>query len=105
MKRQTLILLLCLTAFAIPAPNLTAAPSLPPAGEWDGVTPSAHLETPYEDQAQSNVPFGIVSYYMQPWRSYMDTWPASQYTGCPGANFNVDPKYADALGQILSDLI
>jgi len=33
----------------------------------------------------------------------MDTWPASQYTGCPGANFNVDPKYADALGQILSE--
>lgn len=72
-------------------------------GEWDGVTASAHLETPYEDPAQSKVLFGIISYYMQPWRSYMDTWPAQQYAGSEGANWNIDGKYADAMGQLLKE--
>jgi hypothetical protein len=80
----------------------SADPPLPAQGEWDGVTPSAHLETPYEDQAQSFVPFGEVSYYMLPWRSYLDTWSAQHYEGSEGVNFNIDPKYADAVGQVMS---
>ncbi|MGI4788742.1 MAG: hypothetical protein ACRYFS_07815 [Janthinobacterium lividum] len=78
-----------------------AAPTLPALGEWDGVTASAHLQTPYEDPLQSKVPFGTVSYYMQPWRSYMDTWSAQQYEGSAGAVWTSDAKYADALGPIL----
>ncbi|HEY3332745.1 MAG TPA: hypothetical protein VGK19_22120 [Capsulimonadaceae bacterium] len=81
-----------------------AAPrSLPTVGEWDGVTQSAHLETPYEDQVQSNVPFGIISYFNEPWRSYMDTWSAAQYEGYAGAVWNIQARYADAVGQILKE--
>ncbi|HEX2948729.1 MAG TPA: hypothetical protein VHV83_04040, partial [Armatimonadota bacterium] len=72
-------------------------------GEWDGVTASAKLAGPYEDPRQANVPFGIISYYNQPWRSYMDTWPASKYLEVPGLNWNAKPQYAEALCQVLEE--
>jgi len=80
----------------------TASPTLPAPGGWDGVTASAHLGTPYEDPRQAKIPFGLVSYYMEPWRSYMDTWSGEQWKGFAGANFNADPKYAPALARVLS---
>lgn len=72
-------------------------------GDWDGVTPSAHLAGPYEDPVQSKVLFGIISYENMPWRSYMDTWSASQYTNLPGFNFNIDQKYADSVCTIFDE--
>ncbi len=80
-----------------------AEPSTPAIGEWDGVTPSVHLSYPYEDPKQLNIPFGIYSYYMQPWHGYMDTWPASQYQNLPGVNWNIDARYAEPVSQILQE--
>ena len=88
-----------LAAAASFAPALAAA--LPPIGEWDGVTPSAKLETPYEDPAQFNVPFGIISYYSHPWRGYMDTWPASKLLEVPATQWNINDKYAEPLCLLL----
>ncbi|MBV9468439.1 MAG: hypothetical protein JO316_15805 [Abitibacteriaceae bacterium] len=76
---------------------------LPAIGEWDGVTPSAVLDGPYEDPKQANVPFGIISYYNQPWRSYMDTWPARKFTEVPGVNWNIDLKYAEPIAQLMQE--
>ncbi len=76
---------------------------LPAIGEWDGVTASAKLAGPYEDPAQAVQPFGIISYFNMPWRSYMDTWPADHFTHFCGTQWNVDGKYADALCQLLEE--
>ena len=76
---------------------------MPAIGEWDGVTASAVLEGPYEDPRQASVPFGIISYYHQPWRSYMDTWPASKWTEVPGVNWNIDFKYAEPIAQLMQE--
>lgn len=72
-------------------------------GQWDGVTASADLAGPYEDPKQLNVPFGIISYYNEPWRGYMDTWPTSQYLNAPGVVWNLDTKYAEPMCQILQE--
>jgi len=93
------LLFAVIAAVALPA----GAAELPAIGEWDGVTPSAALEGPYEDPANYNVPFGIISYYNHPWRGYMDTWPASRYLECPSAQWNVPHKYAKALAPLLEE--
>jgi hypothetical protein len=84
------------------APGCSLAP-LPTIGEWDGVTPSARLEGPYEDPRQANVPFGIISYFNQPWRSYMDTWPAQQYLNSMAVGWYLDAKFAAPVSQLLAE--
>lgn len=49
------------------------------------------LPRPYEDAIQYNVPFGADSWWLSPWRSYMDTWPAFKYLDVLGINFNGNP--------------
>ena len=60
---------------------------MPKIGAWDGKTPAAKMDVPYEDPLQTPPPFGIVSYFNHPWRGYMDTWPASQWLDFPHASF------------------
>ena len=79
-----------------------AAP-VPAIGDWDGVTASAHLAGPYEDPKQAYVPFGIISYFNMPWRSYMDTWPASQFSQSLGVNWNIATKYAEPVAQFMEE--
>ena len=53
---------------------------------------------------QADIPFGRRSYYLAPWRAYMDTWPAAAFLGCLGTNFNVgDPKEFEPTAQVLSE--
>ena len=61
-------------------------------GKWQGVTQEAKLEGAYEDPRQQEIPFGRVSFYLTPWRAYMDTWPANRYLSSLGINFNVPPR-------------
>src|SRR5437870_2091096 len=72
-------------------------------GEWDGVTESARLETPYEDPAQTPPPFGVMSYFSQPWRAYMDTWPASKWRNVLGVGWNGEAKYQAAQAQLMRE--
>src|SRR5437773_2656387 len=69
----------CARAGEPPAPDAAI-------GQWDGVTESAELQGPYEDKLQQEIPFGRRSYYLAPWRSYMDTWPATRFLQVPGIN-------------------
>jgi len=57
---------------------------------------------PYENWEQQNLLFGQYSYYKAPWRSYMDTWNASQYLNVQGINFNVSEKEATATAKVLA---
>ncbi|WP_284641768.1 hypothetical protein [Paenibacillus silviterrae] len=72
-------------------------------GHWDGVTGRASLEGPYEDWLQQEVPFGLRSFFLAPWRAYMDTWDYRKYADVLGINFNVNPEEADATAQVLAE--
>ena len=59
---------------------------------------------PYEDWRQQEVPFGQHSYYLTPWRAYMDTWDKNKYLNSLGVVFNgVTAAEADATAQVLSE--
>ncbi len=51
----------------------------------------------YADPAQQNaLPFGFRSYYLQPWRAYSETLPASRLRNALGINLNVGAREAEA---------
>ena len=64
---------------------------------------TAELSGPYEDRRQAEVTFGQRSYYLAPWRAYMDTWPAQRYRDCLGVSFNANQQQEDALAQVLAE--
>ncbi len=92
-----------LAAVLLSAGSLFAADGLPAPGAWDGVTEKAKLERPYEDPRQALILFGINSYFAHPWRSYMDTHPASQFLGSMAFCYNSDPKYLEPVLQFMSE--
>ena len=49
------------------------------------------------------MPFGTSSFWIQPWRAYLDTWPSSTLLSSLGINFNVRPTQAEAVAQLLQD--
>jgi len=58
---------------------------------------------PYADPSQEAIPIYQYSYYLQPWKSYMDTWPGTQLTNCIGINFNPPSNLdSDATAQVLA---
>jgi hypothetical protein len=49
----------------------------------------------------TTVPNSSRSFWMQPWRSYLDTWPASRMRDGIGINFTVSPIEASATAKLL----
>ena len=84
-------------------PSPAVLKALEEIGTWDGTTESAELAGPYEDPLQQEIPFGQRSYYLVPWRAYMDTWPAGKFLDCLGINFNVSADEADATAAVLAE--
>jgi hypothetical protein len=58
---------------------------------------------PIEPRFLTDVPFGKRSFWIQPWRAYMDTLPASRLQEALGANFPTNPAQADATARLLHD--
>lgn len=79
------------------------SPPLPAEGEWDGVTEKVKLDRPYEDPKEAFITAGLSSYFFQPWRAYMDTHPASQFTGSMAFVANNSPETMDAIMQVMSE--
>ena len=105
MIRPVCLVAVCFVINCLTAVSLVAAEPderLTKIGTWDGVTESAELEEPYVDRRQQDVPFGKYSFYLTPWRAYMDTWPAGRLLECPGTNFNVPEKHAEAAAEMLA---
>jgi hypothetical protein len=48
-------------------------------------------------------PFGTSSFWIQPWRAYLDTWPASKLLESLGINFNVSRAQQEPTAQLLQD--
>ncbi|HEV7162515.1 MAG TPA: hypothetical protein VGN25_04595 [Solirubrobacteraceae bacterium] len=58
---------------------------------------------PIDPRFLTDLPFGKTSFWLQPWRAYMDTLPASRLQQALGINFTPDPAQADATAQLLHD--
>ena len=67
-------------------------------GETNGV-----VTDPIDSRFLTDVPFGTTSFWLQPWRAYLDTWPASTLTSSLGINFNVGPVQAESVAHLLQD--
>jgi hypothetical protein len=76
------------------AETLDVAAAAPSAG---GVLPD-----PIDPANLTRVPFGRRSFWLQPWRSYLDTWPASRLGDGLGINFNVTATEAEATARLLA---
>ncbi len=59
------------------------------------------LSNPIDPREQTAIPYGSRSDWLQPWRAYMDTQPASMLRNALGINFDVDAQYASATAQFL----
>jgi hypothetical protein len=88
---------------AVPVVPTNVQQLLDQIGKWDGVTPESRLAGSYEDPRQQAIPFGRVSFFLTPWRAYMDTWPAAQYLNSVGINFNVPFMDAKPTARVLAD--
>src|SRR5215471_15460047 len=64
---------------------------------------SRQIRMPYADPLHNHVWGGQVSYYLQQWRAYMDTWPVSRFFDCLGVNFKeLYPYQQVAVAQLLA---
>jgi hypothetical protein len=61
------------------------------------------VDDPIDPKYLTQIPFGRRSFWVQPWRSYMDTWPASRLLNAVGINFNVRPSEAEGTAHLLQD--
>jgi hypothetical protein len=61
------------------------------------------LTDPIDPKYLTETPFGTTSFWIQPWRAYMDTWPASRLLESLGINFNVSAPQTEATAQLLQD--
>ncbi len=107
-----------------PARRAPTAPPAPPAGESPPVKPQEPsrsrrealgegnlpaetgevVNDPIDPRFLTDVPFGTSSFWLQPWRAYLDTWPASRLLDGLGINFNaVSPELAEDTAQLLQD--
>src|SRR5690348_13099469 len=62
------------TELAVPVLQTDARPLLDQIGKSQGVKQEETLEGLYEDPRQQAIPFGRRSFFLMPWRAYMDTW-------------------------------
>lgn len=58
---------------------------------------------PIDPRFLTDVTFGTRSFWVQPWRAYLDTWPGSRLLESLGINFNVAPPLAEDTAQLLQD--
>jgi hypothetical protein len=59
------------------------------------------VDDPIDSRYLTQVPFGRRSFWIQPWRAYLDTWPASRLLDAVGINFNVRPREAEGTARLL----
>ncbi len=59
------------------------------------------LTDPIDPKYLSQVPFGTRSFWIQPWRSYLDTPPASRLLDAVGINFNVTTAESESTARLL----
>ncbi len=66
-------------------------------------SPGGVVSDPIDSKYLTEVPFGDRSDWIEPWRSYLDTWPASRLLDSLGINFNVSASEAEDTAQLLQE--
>jgi len=66
-------------------------------------SPGGVVSDPIDPKYLTEVPFGTQSFWLQPWRAYLDTWPASRLAESLGINFNVTSREAQDTAQLLQN--
>jgi hypothetical protein len=61
------------------------------------------VSDPIDPRFLTSDPFGTSSFWIQPWRAYLDTWPASKLIESLGINFNVSRADLEPTAQLLHD--
>jgi len=59
------------------------------------------VSDPIDPKYLAEVPFGTSSFWIQPWRAYLYTWPASRLLDSLGINFNVTAAEAPGVARLL----
>jgi hypothetical protein len=93
--RSVVIVALAVLALAIGTPVLLA--------KGEEATGGGTVSDPVAARQQTDVPFGTRSHWLQPWRAYLDTPPATTLLGAIGINFNVEPSEAEATARMLAE--
>jgi hypothetical protein len=60
------------------------------------------LIRPIDPRQQTALAFGERSHWLQPWRAYLDTVPATRLRDSIGINFNVEPEEAERTARLLA---
>jgi hypothetical protein len=66
-----------------------------------GPRPSLELREPIDPREQTAVAFGERSHWLQPWRAYLDTVPATRLLDAAGIDFDVPSAQAPATAALL----
>ncbi|MCW3046970.1 MAG: hypothetical protein JWO74_1254, partial [Solirubrobacterales bacterium] len=82
---------------AVDAPASPAPVPTPVNGSFAGV-----VSKPIDSAFLTQMPFGTRSHWLQPWRAYLDTPPASRLREAIGINFNVTTAQAPAVARLLA---
>ena len=65
--------------------------------------PGGVVADPIDSRYLTGVPFGRRSFWIQPWRAYLDTWPAARLLNAVGINFNVNASEAEGTAELLQN--
>jgi hypothetical protein len=80
-----------------------ARPAVPSSARATVTSTGGTISDPIDPSNLYDVPFGVTSFWIQPWRAYLDTWPASRLLDAVGINFNVDAAQAPDVARLLHD--
>ena len=89
-----------------PAPSKGGETASGAASEPSGRLPADIGETvtdPIDPRFLTDLPFGRRSFWVQPWRAYLDTWPASRLLEAVGFDFPTNPAVAEGTAHLLQD--
>ena len=97
----TLVLVIALLAVSLTRSSTPARQTLASGSTHASPVASETVSDPIDRKYLTEVPFGSTSFWIQPWRAYLDTWPASRLLDSLGINFNVNAAQARATARLL----
>lgn len=86
-----------------PAPAPTRANEAPARAAGAPLPGCGASCDPIDARYLTDLPFGRTSFWIQPWRAYLDTWPAARLRDALGINFNVGARRARPVARLLHD--
>src|SRR5580765_3753667 len=87
---------------AVVLATLIVAGPGPAAKQSAGTRPVAVLQHPIDPRQETSLAFGERSHWLQPWRAYLDTVPATRLLDAVGIDFDVPPARARAATRLLA---